>query len=91
MYFVNGCMSRKQQVTFKFGSSHKIYVLSGVPHRTMCGPVLFLILISDIYHDLSVDVICFADDTRIFRIVSSTGDSKKVQSDIHGRHNRGDI
>ena len=49
--------NRKQQVRLKGGSNHNIYVLSEVPQGTMLAPVLFLILISDICHDLSSDVI----------------------------------
>ena len=68
----------KLQVKLKNGSSQNICVLSRVPQGTVIAPVLFLILMSDISHDHSSDVICVVDDTPIFRTTSSTDDSKKL-------------
>ena len=61
--------NRKQQVRLKCGSSHKIYVLIGVPQGTVFVPVLFLILISVyswsaknnmIFSDFKFQRVCFS-------------------------------
>ena len=42
-------------------------VLSGVPQGTVLGPLLFLIMISDIDKDVSASkLVSFADDTRLY-------------------------
>ena len=42
-------------------------VLSGVPQSTVLGPLLFIIMISDINkYILSFKIISFADDTRVY-------------------------
>ena len=50
-------------------------MVSEVPQRTVIVLVLFLILISDISHDLSSVIFCFTNDISLI-------DSKKLQSDI---------
>ena len=42
-------------------------VLSGVPQRTILGPLMFLIMISDIDKDVSASkLVSFADDTILY-------------------------
>ena len=52
-------------------------VLSGVPQGTVSGPLLFLIMISDIDKDVS------ADDTRLYSGVGDVADCDKLQLDLN--------
>ena len=52
------------------------------PTGTVFGPLLFVVYINDILKNLSSDRFLFADDTKIFRTITSRDDSLNLQSDI---------
>ena len=69
---VPGCISDEQTV------------ISGVPQGTVLGPVLFLILMSDIDKDISESkVVSFADDTRIYHQIDSDDSTNQLQTDLN--------
>ena len=53
-------------------------VLSGILQGSVLGPILFLIYISDLDDDITSKVLKFADDTKVFRIVSDA-DRQQLQ------------
>ena len=58
--------------------------LSGVPQRTVLGPLLFLIMISDIDKDVSASkLVSFADDTRLYSGVGDATDCDNLQLDLN--------
>ena len=57
-------------------------VLSGVPQRSILGPILFLIYINDMVDDISSKVLKFADDTKVFRKVTNDTDKQSLQDDL---------
>ena len=70
---------RSHFVRLPGGEDHP--VLSGVTQGTVLGPLLFLILISDIGKDISTSkLVSFADDTRLY---SGVADCDKLQLDLN--------
>ena len=74
---------RRQRVRVEGHLSSEGSVLSGVPQGSSLGPLLFLILISDIDQDLNhVSVTSFADDTRFLLNIEDELDCAKMQDDL---------
>ena len=67
---VNGCRSESESV------------ISGVPQGTVLGPVLFVIYINDLLDNVASHGLMFADDTKIFRRITSYDDANELQADI---------
>ena len=64
------------------GSSSDCQVISGVPQGTVLGPLLFLILMSDVDEGISNSkIISFADDNRLYNSVSEVEDCDLLQVD----------
>ena len=62
--------------------------MSGVPQGTVLGPLLFLIMISDINKVTTASkVISFADNTRVFSNIAHVDDCDNLQSDLNTIHN----
>ena len=61
-----------------------IEVLSGVPQGSVLGPILFLIMISNIYQDMLFAINkSFADDTRALHLVENHQDMLNLQRDLN--------
>ena len=57
-------------------------VTSGIPQGTVLGPILFVVYINDILENITSDGFLFADDTKIFRAITSRSDALHLQADI---------
>ena len=57
-------------------------VTSGVPHRTVLGPTLFLIYINDIAENITSNIRLFADNCVLYRTINSTADNLALQQDL---------
>ena len=75
---------RTQTVIVNGEKSEPAPVLSDVPQGSVVGPMLFLILISDIDKNVSASFLSsFADDTRIGLGINSPDDVKQLQDDLN--------
>ena len=57
-------------------------VTSGVPQGSVLGPVLFLLYINDINGNIKSPIRLFADDSIIYRKISSKNDHEILQTDL---------
>jgi len=55
---------------------------TGVPQGSVLGSILFLVYINDLDDQLSSNVLKFADDTKLFRVVDNHIDGQTLQKDI---------
>jgi len=78
----NWLEDREQRVVLLGCNSEWIRVKSGVPQGSVLGPLLCLIYINDINDSVSSNLLKFADDTKVFRIVSTPNDIDKLQYDL---------
>ena len=71
-------------VRLQGGSSTASPMISGVAQVTVLGPLLVLILMSDIdIRVLNAKVVSFADDTRLYSKISYAEDCDSLQSDLN--------
>jgi len=57
-------------------------VWSRVPQGSVLGPVLFLIFINALDNGISTNVLKFADDTKVYRVVDNRLDGTQLQNDL---------
>lgn len=74
--------NRTQEVVVNGSVSAPAPVISGIPQGTVLGPVLFVIYINDLLDNVSSGGLMFADDTKIYRQITSREDALQLQSDI---------
>lgn len=77
-------VERKQCVKFRNTYSRYIEVISGVPQGSHLGPLLFILFINDLPSVIrQVNCLIYADDVKMFHLVSSHNDQIKLQSDLN--------
>ena len=74
--------NRTQQVVVNGATSKPIPITSGVPQGSVLGPLMFIIFINDIGHDLKSDIRLFADDCLIYRTIETPEDTEILQKDL---------
>ena len=73
---------RSQRVCLEGTVSDWVAVISGVPQGSVLGPLLFLVYINDLEDGIKSSILKFADDTKMFRKISNTGDTRQLQEDL---------
>ena len=75
--------NRKQRVTVSGETSTEMLVSSGVPQGSLLGPLLLLLFVNNLPDRCSSsNMACFADDTKIYKLIDSVVDSKALQFDL---------
>ena len=80
---------REQSVVLENCVSTSKPVLSGVPQGSILGPILFVLFINDLPSGLSqgTELALYADDTKIWRSITSQLDHEILQNDINYLNN----
>ena len=73
---------RTQSVVVDGAESDTLPVTSGVPQGSVLGPAMFLVYINSLPKGVNSTVRLFADDTVIYREISSEEDHHTVQADL---------
>jgi len=73
---------RCQRVCLNGSCSDWKPVTSGVPQGSVLGPLLFVIYINDICSSVSSCLFKFADDVKLYRLISNLTDIQLLQKDI---------
>ena len=71
-WFADYLSNRKQRVVLPGAVSDWASIHAGVPQGSIIGPLLFLLYINNIVHDIGSNIRLFADDTSLFIIVDDT-------------------
>ena len=88
IWFFQFLTNRTHYIRIPGGISNDSPVLSDVPQGTVLGPLLFLIMISDINKGTtSSKLVSFADDTRVYSDIAKAGDCDNLQYDMNSIYN----
>ena len=68
-WFESYLSNRFQRVVLPGGSSEWLKINAGVPQGSILGPLLFILYINDIVHEINSNIRLFADDTSLYIIV----------------------
>ena len=74
--------NRKQSVRINGSTSSWTSVTSGVPQGSIFGPLMFLLFVNDIPQITSSNIMLFADDTKLWRLIKSIDDVNILQEDL---------
>ena len=64
-------------------TSSPLPVTSGVPQGSILGPIVFRLFVKSLPDVVrSSQIAAFADDTKVFNEITSTGDAEQLQEDL---------
>ena len=75
--------NRRQRVCVRGSHSNWSSVTSGVPQGSVLGPILFIIYVNDLPEVVTSNLWMFADDSKIYRTITSDEDINRLQEDLH--------
>ena len=82
--WIGSFRSNRTQTTVVNGvHSSYVEVTSGVPQRSVLGPMLFLLYINDINNAITSQIKLFADDSVLYRNIRNQNDQVILQNDLY--------
>ena len=75
--------SHRQTANVNGIKSDPATVSSGIPQGSILGPILFVIYINDLSEVVKCGTYLFADDTKVFRQVTTKEDALQLQMATH--------
>ena len=82
LVWINSFLSQRKQRVVDNGTFSKwTDVTSGIPQGSILGPVLFIIYINDLPETVESMVHFFADDTKIYRKITTEKDCAALKKD----------
>jgi len=76
-------LGRSQRIRVDGQLSEEVRVTSGVPQRSVLGPLLFLAYVNDIWRNTESNIRLFADDCVTYRKITDSSDMDKLQTDLN--------
>ena len=74
---------RSMYVSFNGVTSYQFNVTSSVPQGSVLGPILFILFINDVPDFVKYsNILLYADDLKLYRIIKDFEDCHKLQNDI---------
>ena len=77
----NFLSNRTQRVCIRGSFSEWVNITSGVPQGSVLGPILFIIFVNDMPDVVNSMLLMFADDTKLYRTITSVHDSNALQQE----------
>ena len=84
-------MSGEQRVSINGSQSSWKDVTGGIPQGSVLGPVLFPVFINDLPEVIEVLIKLFADDAKIYAVVSNQTVENRVQNSLNRAVNWAEI
>ena len=78
----NFLSNRKQRVCIRGSFSEWVNITSDVPQGSVLGPILFIIFVNDMPDVVNSMLLMFADNTKLYRTMTSVHDNDALQQDI---------
>ena len=75
--------NRLQKVVINGVSSEWEKIKSGVPQGSVLRHVLFLLFINDLPEEVVSELLLYADDAKIYRVINGESDREILQRDLH--------